>query len=380
MFGSPLIEQAEIDEVVDSLLSGWVGTGPKVGRFEAMFRDYIGSKHAVAVSSCTAALHLSMIAAGIRPGDEVITSPMTFAATVNGIIHVGASPVFADVDRHTMNIDPDAIQRALTPRTRALMPVHFAGRPCEMDRIMTVAGENGLFVIEDAAHCIEGRYRKRKIGTIGNATCFSFHATKNITTIEGGMVTTDNEEWAWRIKTTALHGLSKDAWARYTVDGFKHYQVVAAGFKYNMTDVQAAVGIHQLARIESYGRRREQLWAGYDKAFQGLPVFLPAPPEPGIIHARHLYTLLVDLDNITANRDDVLNALRAENIGCGVHYVGIHLHEYYRKAFDLRSEDFPNATFISERTISIPLSAKLSDNDADDVIAAVRKVLTAYAR
>jgi len=380
VFGNPSIEQPEIDEVVDSLRSGWVGTGPKVGQFEGMFRDYIGSKHAVAVSSCTAALHLSMIVAGLGPGDEVITTPMTFPATVNAIVHVGARPVFVDVDRHTMNIDPDAIPRALTPRTKAVVPVHFAGRPCQMEQMMALAAENGLLLIEDAAHCLEGAYRGRKIGTFGDATCFSFYVTKNITTIEGGMVTTDDEEWANLIKVFALHGLSKDAWGRYSGAGFEHYQVVVPGFKYNMTDVEAAVGIHQLERIDSCLRRRERLWAYYDEAFLGLPAFLPVPPEPGTVHARHLYTLLVDLDNITATRDDVLNALHAENIGCGVHYVGIHLHAYYRKTFNLSPEDFPNATFISDRTISIPLSPKLSEKDADDVVSGVHKVLTAYAR
>lgn len=380
VFGSPLIEQAEIDEVVDSLHSGWVGTGPKVARFEQMFREYTGTKHAVAVSSCTAALHLSMIAAGIGPGDEVITTPITFAATANAIIHVGARPVFVDVHRDTMNIDPEQIESAITPQTKAIIPVHFAGRPCEMDSIIRLADEHEVLIIEDAAHCIEGWYRGGKIGAIGDMTCFSFYVTKNITTGEGGMVTTANDEWAAKIKMSALHGLNADAWRRYSDKGFKHYQVNVPGFKYNMTDIQASLGIHQLPRIEGHLRRREEIWQAYDDAFADLPVFLIPAPEPETVHGRHLYTLLVDVDNMAVSRDDVLQALHAENIGCGIHYLGLHLHNYYREAFQVGPEDFPNATFISERTISIPHSAKLNDRDVDDVISGVRKVLTAYAR
>ncbi len=380
VFGSPAIEQDEIEEVADSLRSGWLGTGPKVARFEAMFREYVQAPHAVAVNSCTAALHLSMIAAGIGPGDEVITTPMTFCATANAIIHVGAQPVFVDVRQDTMNINPDLIERAITARTRAILPVHFAGRPCEMEPITALAREYGLFVIEDAAHCIEGWYRNRKIGSIGDATCFSFYVTKNVVTGEGGMVTTPHEEWANKIKTYALHGMSKDAWARYSDEGFKHYQVVAPGFKYNMMDIQASLGIHQLERVQRNAQRREEIWKRYDEAFEGLPAFLPPPPEPETVHARHLYTLLLNLDDLTASRDQVLNALQAENIGCGVHYIGLHLHDYYRKAYNVNPDDFPNATFISKRTVSIPFSARLSDRDVEDVMAGVRKVLRAYAR
>lgn len=380
VFGSPAIEQDEIDEVVDSLRSGWLGTGPKVARFEAMFRDYVQAPHALAVSSCTAALHLSMIAAGIGPGDEVITTPMTFCATANAIIHTGANPVFVDVRQDTMNINPDLIERAITARTRAILLVHFAGRPCEMEQITALARRHGLFVIEDAAHCIEGWYKNRKIGSIGDATCFSFYVTKNVVTGEGGMVTTPHEEWANKIKMYALHGMTKDAWARFSDEGFKHYQVVAPGFKYNMMDIQASLGIHQLERVQRNAQRREDIWVRYDEAFADLPAFLPLRPEPETVHARHLYTLLLDLNHLTASRDHVLNSLQAENIGGGVHYIGLHLHEYYRIAYELKPTDFPSATFISERTVSIPFSAKLSDQDVEDVISGVRKVLQAYAR
>ena len=380
VFGSPDIHQEEIDEVVDSLRSGWIGTGPKVQRFEAMFRDYIGAGHAVPVGSCTAALHLSLVAAEVGQGDEVITTPMTFAASANAIIHTGATPVLVDCEVGTMNIDPNRIEEAITPRTRAILPVHFAGRPCDMDAITRIARDNGLLVIEDSAHCVEGRYHGRKVGTIGDLTCFSFYATKNVTSVEGGMVTTQNEEWATKIRTASLHGMSVHAWTRYSATGFKHYEVMLPGFKYNLTDVQAAIGIHQLARVDRNLERREEIWQRYDEAFAELPLRIPPPAEPDTTHARHLYTFLVDLDRLAATRDGVLDALQAENIGCGVHFVGVHLHDYYRKAFDLSPEDFPNATFISERTISIPLSPKLTDQDVDDVIAAVRKVLRAYAR
>ena len=380
IFGSPAIEDEEIDEVVDTLRSGWLGTGPKVAQFEAMFREYMQVQHAVAVSSCTAALHLSMIAADIGPGDEVITTPMTFCATANAITHVGADPVFVDVRQDTMNINPDLIERAITARTRAILPVHFAGRPCEMERITALARRYGLFVIEDAAHCIEGWYKNRKIGSISDATCFSFYVTKNVVTGEGGMVTTPHEEWANKIKMYALHGMTKDAWARFSDEGFKHYQVIAPGFKYNMMDIQASLGIHQLERVQRNAQRREGIWKRYDEAFANLPAFLPPRPEPETVHARHLYTLLLDLDHLTVSRDHVLNSLQAENIGTGVHYVGLHLQEYYRKAYELKPDDFPSATFISERTISIPFSPKLSDPDVEDVIAGVRKVLRTYAR
>ncbi|MCX6356363.1 MAG: DegT/DnrJ/EryC1/StrS family aminotransferase [Candidatus Aureabacteria bacterium] len=376
VFGAPLIEEPEIREVVDVLRSGWVSTGPRVGKFEEMFRDYTGARHARSLSSCTAALHLSMIVSGVRAGDEVITSPMTFAATANVITHVGAVPVFADVDRRTMNIDPAEIRKKITPRTKAIIPVHFAGRPCAMDEIMAIARERRLVVIEDAAHAIETVYRGKKVGHIGDLTCFSFYVTKNIITGEGGMVTTDNEDWAARIEMYGLHGMSKGAWRRYTDDGFKHYQVVYPGYKYNMTDMQAALGIHQLPRIERYLRRREEIWRRYDEAFKGLPLTTPAPPDPDTVHARHLYTPLIDIDRIGRSRDEIQAALHRENIGTGIHFMSVHLHDYYRRTYGHARGDFPNAEYISDRTISLPLSAKLADGDVGDVIAAVRKVLS----
>jgi len=374
IFGSPKIEQPEIDEVVQCLKSGWIGTGPKVAKFEDNFRDYIGSKHAVALNSCTAALHLSMLVSGVSAGDEVITTPMTFAATSNAIIHTGAKPVFVEVEKDSMNIDPKLIEKAITPKTKAILPVHFAGRPCKMDHITEIAQKNNLLVIEDAAHAIEAEYKGKKVGNIGDMTCFSFYVTKNLVTGEGGMITTNNEEWSKKIKIFGLHGMSKDAWKRFGDEKYTHYQVVAPGFKYNMMDIQASLGIHQLARIGKNFKRRKEIWEIYNKAFEGMPFETPSE-EKDTVHARHLYTLLLDLDKIKISRDEFMSELRKENIGTGVHYISLHLQDYYKETFGFKRDDFPNSAYISERTISIPFSAKLTEKDVQDVVDAVIKVV-----
>jgi len=374
IFGSPLIEEEEIEEVVATLRSGWIGTGPRVARFEGLFKQYIGARWAVAVSSCTAALHLAMLVSEVGPGDEVITTPMTFCATANAIVHSGARPVFVDVEPDTGNIDPSLIATAITSRTRAILPVHYAGRPCRMDEIQELARQHGLLLIEDAAHAVEAAYHGRKIGTIGDLTCFSFYATKNVTTAEGGMVTTADSELAAKIKMYALHGLSMDAWRRFSDEGYRHYEARVAGFKYNMTDLQAALGIHQLARIERNAARRQAIWARYDEAFEALPVVRPAPVEPGTMHGRHLYTILLKTEAIGKSRDQVLNELIRRNVGTGVHYTPVHLHPYYRQTVGHKPGDFPNAEWIGDRTLSLPFSGKLSDQDVDDVIAAVSEV------
>ncbi len=375
VFGAPAVEEAEIAEVVASLRSGWLGTGPKVQRFEEDFKRYQQAQHAIAVSSCTAALHLSLLASGIRAGDEVITTPLTFCATVNAIIHAGATPVLADVDPRSMNIDPDRVQERITPRTRALVPVHFAGRPCEMDRLMEIAGRSQLKVIEDCAHAIETRHRGRPAGSFGEFGCFSFYVTKNVMTGEGGMVLARHEEDAARIMRLALHGLSRDAWKRFSDEGYRHYTVEEAGFKYNMMDLQAALGIHQLQRVEPNWQRRQQIWRRYDQAFASLPVRLPASPAPDTRHALHLYTLLIDEERTGVARDAFLEAMTRQNIGVGVHYLSIPEHPYYRETFGWKPEETPHATGIGRQTVSIPLSAKLSDEDVDDVIAAVQRCL-----
>lgn len=380
IFGSPRIEKEEIKEVLDTLKSGWLSTGPKVERFERMFRDYIGSRYALALNSCTAGLHLAMLVAGIKPGDEVITTPLTFAATANSILHCRGKPVFVDIDRKTMNIDASKISKSISTRTKAIIPVHFAGRPCQMNEIMLLAKKNKLHVIEDAAHAIEAVYKGKKIGTIADMTVFSFYVTKNITTGEGGIVTTNRADWADKIQIYGLHGLSKGAWRRYSDDGFKHYQVIYPGFKYNMMDIQASLGIHQLKRVESYLLRREEIWRRYNDALCDLPLVMPEETPTDIKHARHLYTILLDLDKLKVGRDVIQNALHKENIGTGIHFTALHLYPYYRKKFGYRRGDFPNAEFISERTISLPLSAKLKDKDVVDVITAVRKVLRFFAK
>ncbi len=375
IFGSPAIEDSEISEVVESLKSGWLGTGPKVAQFEESFRNYKGASYAIAVNSCTAALHLSMLAADLKPGDEVITSPMTFCATVNSVIHANLTPVLADIDPVTMNIDPEQIEQKITSKTRGILPVHFAGRPCNMDAIMDIAKKHNLIVIEDCAHAIETEYHGKKIGTFGDFGCFSFYVTKNIITGEGGMILTRNKEHATRIKRLAMHGLSSDAWKRFSDEGYKHYFVVECGFKYNMMDLQAAIGIHQLKRIDAYWKRREQIWQRYNNAFADLPIVPPAAPEPDTRHAYHLYTILIDEQISGIDRDYFLKSVTAHNIGIGVHYLSIPEHPYYQKTFGWRPEDYPNAMRIGRQTVSLPISAKVTDEDLEDTIKTVQKVI-----
>ena len=375
VFGAPAIEEDEIAEVVASMRSGWLGTGPKVARFEKDFADYKGIPYTAAVNSCTAALHLSILAAGLGRGDEVITTALTFCATINAIIHSGATPVLADVDAHTMNIDPNDIERRITPRTRAIVPVHFAGRPCDMDAVMDIAGRHQLKVIEDCAHAIETEYKGRKAGTFGDFGCFSFYVTKNIVTGEGGMVIAQKSDDIARIKTLALHGMSQDAWSRFSDSGYKHYFVTECGFKYNMMDIQAAIGIHQLKRVEPCWKRRETIWQNYNQAFKALPITIPESVEPHIRHAYHLYTVLIDEKESGISRDAFLSAMTAAKIGVGVHYLSIPEHPYYQETFGWKPEDYPHAMQIGRQTVSLPISAKLSDRDVEGVIEAVKQAI-----
>jgi len=377
IFGSPLIEQAEIDEVVACMQSAWLGTGPRVAQFEHDFAIYqaLAPMRVAAVNSCTAALHVSMVAAQVEPSSEVITTPMTFCASVNAIIHAGLTPVLADVDPLTQNIDPATIEAAITPRTRAILPVHFAGRPCEMDSIMAIARQHDLVVIEDCAHAIETTYRGRKAGTFGDFGCFSFYATKNVVTGEGGMIVGRDEASIARAKVLALHGMSKDAWHRFGDQGYKHYQVVEAGFKYNMMDLQAAIGIHQLARVEQTWTRREAIWNRYMEAFADLPIGLPTAPAPDTKHAYHLFTIMIDEVRCGISRDAFLDAMNSRRIGTGVHYMSVPEHPYYQKRYGWKPERWPNAMRLGRQTVSLPLSPKLSDEDVDRVIQAVRQVM-----
>ena len=372
VFGSPLIEEPEIAEVVAAMRAAWIGTGPRVASFEREFAAYKGVTQAVALNSCTAALHLSMLASRLEPGDEVITSALTFCATVNAIIHAGATPVLADVDPVSMNLDADDVARRIGPRTRALLPVHFAGRACDMDALCAVAETRGLRVIEDCAHAIETEYKGRKAGTIGDFGCFSFYATKNVVTGEGGMVLARDTRDADRIRMLGLHGMSADAWKRYGDEGYKHYYVVECGYKYNMMDLQAAIGLHQLRRVESTWLRRQQIWAQYNDAFADLPITLPASGDPESRHAYHLYTVLIDEASAGMTRDAFLAEMTRRRIGVGVHYLSIPEHPYYQKSFGWKPEHYPNAMRIGRSTVSLPLSPRLSDADVDDVIHAVR--------
>src|SRR3989344_1492127 len=356
IFGSPLLEEPEILEVLDSLRSGWIGTGPKTHKFQDAFREYKGAKYAVALSSCTAALLLALEVIGLSDGDEVIVPAMTFAASANTVIHAGGKPVFADCDLATHNIDPSDIRRKITSRTKAIMVVHMAGRACDMDPIMEIAREHSLKVIEDAAHAVETQYKGRKIGTIGDIGCFSFYVTKNLVTAEGGMAITDNEEYADRMRILSLHGMSADAWKRYGDEGYKHYDIVEAGYKYNMTDIQASLGLHQLARIEPHYERREEIWTRYMKELASLPLILPVPMEKNKRHALHLFTILINTDKTSITRDEFLNEMTKRNIGTGVHFRALHLQPFYQKLLGHKKGDLPTSEWIGERTVSIPLS------------------------
>jgi dTDP-4-amino-4,6-dideoxygalactose transaminase len=375
IFGAPLICDEEKREVLNCLETGWLGTGPKVAQLEREFRDYKGAQYAVAVNSCTAALHLSMLTAGIGPGDEVITTALTFCATVNTIIHSGAKPVLVDVDPATFNIDPREVEAKITNGTKALLPVHFAGRACDMDALVSIAQRHGLMIIEDCAHAVETTYKGKQAGTFGSFGCFSFYVTKNMMTGEGGMILTPDERHADRLKILALHGMSKDAWRRFSDDGYKHYYVVECGYKYNMMDIQAAIGIHQLRRIQQNWERRQEIWAIYQRELAGLPLALPAPPDEGTRHAYHLYTVLIDPKRTNLPRDQFIDDMTAENIGVGVHYQSIPVHPYYQERFGWRPEDYPHSLRIGQQTVSLPLSPKLTDQDVSDVVRAVRKVL-----
>ena len=373
-FAPPALGSDEITEVIATLESRWLTTGPRVASFERAFAHYVNAPHAVAVNSCTAALHLSLLAAGIGDGDEVITTPLTFCATANTIVHTRATPVFADVDARTGNLDPAAAAAALTSRTRAVIPVHYAGRPVDVVAFGALAKRHALTLIEDAAHCVEGVAATRKVGSIADFTCFSFYATKNLTTGEGGMVTTRDHAAAAFMRTASLHGLSRDAWKRYAPGGSAHYDVVMPGFKYNMMDLQAAIGLHQLARIESMYARRSAIWARYDAGLSGLPLRLPARVPAGDRHARHLYTILVD-ESAGRSRDLLQERLAARGVATSIHFRALHLHPYYQERFGFRRGMFPVAEALSDSTLSLPLSAAMTDDAVDRVIEAVHDVL-----
>lgn len=376
VFGKPFIGEEEIAEVVDTLRSGWWGTGPKTELFEKKFSRYARSKYALGVNSATAGLHLALKALNLRLGEEVITTPLTFVSTANVIAHAGLKPVFADIDRKTWNIDPEEIEKKITSKTRVIMPVHLHGRPVDMDSIMKIARKHKLFVVEDAAHAIEAKYKGKKIGSIGDITVFSFYVTKNLATGEGGMITTNNGKWRERMAILRLHGLSMDAWKRYSVKHFTLYEAVEPGFKYNLTDIASSIGLHQLARIEKNLKRRKEIWEMYQKAFENESLLtLPALIEKDTRHAMHLYAIMVDINKLKMTRNEFVDRLMKNNIGSGVHFSPIHLHPYYRNTYGYKKGDFPNAEFVGERILSLPLGANLTDKDVKDVISSVKEVL-----
>lgn len=381
IFGAPRFFQEELKEILETLRSGWWGTGPKVLKFETDFAKYSHAKYAVAVNSATAAMHLGLNALGVGPGDEVITTPLTFVSTANVIIHAGAKPVFADVDKMTGNIDPEAILKKITSKTKAIIPVHLHGRPCPMDDIVAIAKKHKLFVLEDAAHATEAWYHGQKIGSISDLTAFSFYVTKNVATGEGGMLTTNNKTWADLAHVRRLHGISADAWKRYSAEGYKPYEAVYPGFKYNMMDLQASLGIHQLKRAAANLKIRQRYWQKYDQVFADLDgVITPAPIESNTVHAMHLYAINLVLEKLKINRNQFIDALKDENIGAGVHFSALHTHKYYRETFGFKPNDFPNSFWIGERTVSLPFYPHMSQKDLDDVIYAVTKIVKRYRR
>lgn len=379
-FHRPWLGKEEEKEILNTLRSGWLTTGPKTRQFEQRFAKYIGCKHAIGLNSCTAGLHLGLVSLGIRPGDEVITTPIAFASTANVIVHQGAKPVFVDVDSETLNIDANLIENHITDKTRAILPVHLYGQPCEMETILRVAEKHRLAVIEDAAHAIETEYRGKKVGSIGDLTSFSFYATKNITTGEGGMVTTDRDDLAEKIRILSLHGITADAWQRYGDDGYTHWDVIYPGYKYNMFDIQAALGIHQLKRIDEFWQRRRSLVAIYNDAFKEVPEIQILSVKEGVKAAHHLYVVIVKTEMLNISRDDVLQSLSKAGIGVGVHFRALHLMSFYSKTFGFKPGDLPKAEYASDRVISLPFYPKMEEKDAKLVIKTVKEIFHRAAK
>ena len=393
-FALPDMDENEIEEIAEVIKAGWVTTGPKVHQFEAEFAAFLGAKHAIALNSGTAALHLSLEAVGIQDGDEVILPTLTFAATAEVVRYFNAKPVLVDANPGTLNMDAGQVEAAITPRTKAIIPVHLGGLPVDMDAVHTIAQKHSLYVVEDAAHALPTKYKGRMIGStalndakspkgecfnfpkLDGLTCFSFYATKSLTTGEGGMITTDNDQWAERCRIMGLHGISKDAWKRYTAEGTWYYEIVAPGFKYNMTDVAAAMGLAQLRKVEKMWARRKEIAARYTAAFGQLAELqTPVDASPEDQHAWHLYILRLNLDRLRIDRARFIEELKARKIGVSVHFIPLHLHPYYRQTYGYKPEDFPVAYREYLRMISLPIYSKMSDQDVQDVIEAVGDVV-----
>lgn len=379
-FHKPYITEEEISEVLDSLRSGWITMGPKTVEFERRFGEYVGSDHAVSMNSCTACLHLALKAIGLREGDEVLVPAITFTATAEVVTYFNAVPIMVDVDRDTVNIDVTKIEEKITEKTKAVIPVHYAGQPCDMDEILALAGQRRISVIEDAAHAVPAVYRGRRVGSIGDITCFSFYATKSLTTGEGGMATTHNGEWAEAMKILRLHGISRDAWKRYTSEGSWYYEVVEAGFKYNMTDLQAALGIAQLRKCDWMRDRRAEIAERYSSAFASLPGVRPPVVKDDRVSAWHLYVLQIEPEALTIGRDRFIEELKARGVLTSVHFIPLYRHPYYRRTFGYDGQDYPVSEYLFERIVSLPLYPGMSDDDVQLVTDAVRDVVGRFRR
>ena len=379
-YGSHWLDDKEINEVINTLKSNWITTGPKMRIFEENFKKMRGSKYAVAVNSGTAALHISTSSIEINPGDEVITTPMTFVASANCIVYRGGTPVFADIKNDTYNIDPLDIRKKITPKTKAIIPVHFTGQPCDMDEIQEIAEEYNLYIIEDAAHAIDAEYKGKKIGIISDLTTFSFHPVKNITTAEGGMVTTNNDDLYDKLLMFRTHGISRDSVKRFGKSGGFYYDMQYLGFRYNLSELHASLGIHQLDKLESFQKRRREIVKIYNRELQNIEEIVVPYVKKDVKHSWHLYIIQLELDNLKVDRDFIFKALREENIGVNVHYIPIHYHSYYNKKFKLKKRILPNVEELFPKIITIPLFQKMSDDDVYDVINALEKVIKFYRK
>jgi dTDP-4-amino-4,6-dideoxygalactose transaminase len=368
-FSRPSISQAAIDDVVACLKSGWITTGPRVAQFTQALQEYFQAPHVLPLSSATAGLHLALLAMDLQPGDEVITSPLTFVATLNTIVLAGGKPVLVDIDPHTLNMDMNQLENAITPRTRVIMPVHFAGLAVDLDPVYELATHYGLRVLEDAAHAIGAQYKNKRIGSFGDTQVFSFHPNKNMTTGEGGCVVTRDQRLAEQIARLRFHGIDRSAWDRYGKSGSQEYDVVIPGYKYNMMDIQAAIGIHQLQELDGFIARRQALAARYQQALSDWMQWrLPKTPDYEHLHAWHIYTPLINEDKARMNRNEFMQAMKDRNIGTGLHYKAVHLYPYYRQTFGFNLGDFPHAEDVCERIVSLPLFPAMTDSEHDRVL------------
>jgi dTDP-4-amino-4,6-dideoxygalactose transaminase len=380
-FSRPVVGDEEINELIDSIRSGWITTGPKVEKFSKQFATYVGGKFAAPLSSATAGLHLALLGHGIGPGDEVITTPMTFAATVNVIILAGATPVLVDIDKTTLQIRVEQIAKKISKKTKALLPVHFAGQPVDLDPLLELARKNNLIVIEDAAHAVGTEYKGKKIGSFNTTSVFSFHPNKNMTTGEGGMVVTPDEKVFEKVSLLKFHGMDKNAWKRFDKAGSSRYDITLPGYKYNMMDIQAAMGLHQLPKLDGFIKARTEKAARYQSAFKNLEgLILPKEVGTAHRHAWHIYTPLVDIDRLKISRDQFMTELKTRNIGSGLHYTAVHEFSYHADKFGWKPMDFPEAHFVSDRILSLPLFPTMTDQDQADVIEAVGDICQKFKK